>query len=225
MVTDPTGTVRRTAVTDGAGSFRIRDLAPGQYELVASLPGFATILNQVALVPGENAQLRLPMRIGMLEEAIRVVCAAGGAVLTPDAQRIPGFDRANVDMRALRARARGFADAARRAVFPIVEAQSVPVRVGGQIKAPQKTFNVNPVCPRLLLPSMAVAVNLEATIGTDGFVKDVRFLAPGPGSEQPQPEFVESATEAVRQWRFTPTLLNNVPVPVLMSVRVDYRRM
>jgi protein TonB len=31
-----------------------------------------------------------------------------------------------------------------------------------------------------------------------------------------------SASDAVRQWRFTPTLLNGVPVQVIMTVTVTF---
>jgi protein TonB len=31
-----------------------------------------------------------------------------------------------------------------------------------------------------------------------------------------------SALDAVRQWTFTPTLLNGVPVPVIMTVTVQF---
>jgi protein TonB len=31
-----------------------------------------------------------------------------------------------------------------------------------------------------------------------------------------------AAVEAVRRWRYTPTLLNGVPVPVLMTIRVQF---
>ena len=30
------------------------------------------------------------------------------------------------------------------------------------------------------------------------------------------------ALDAVKQWEFTPTLLNNVPVPVIMTVTVQF---
>ena len=33
----------------------------------------------------------------------------------------------------------------------------------------------------------------------------------------------ESALAAVRQWVYTPTLLNGVPVPVIMTVTVNFR--
>ena len=32
----------------------------------------------------------------------------------------------------------------------------------------------------------------------------------------------QAATDAVRQWEYTPTLLNGVPVPVIMTVTVTF---
>jgi protein TonB len=32
----------------------------------------------------------------------------------------------------------------------------------------------------------------------------------------------DAATEAVRQWRFTPTILNDEPIPVVMTVTVTF---
>ena len=33
----------------------------------------------------------------------------------------------------------------------------------------------------------------------------------------------EAALTAVRQWKFTPTLLNGVPVPIVMTVTVNFK--
>ncbi len=53
-------------------------------------------------------------------------------------------------------------------------------------------------------------VILEALIGEDGSVRDAKVL-------RSVPLLDASALEAVRQWRFTPTLLNGVPVQVIMT--------
>jgi protein TonB len=37
-----------------------------------------------------------------------------------------------------------------------------------------------------------------------------------------EPLLDAAALEAVRRWRYTPTLLNNVPVPVLLTVTVRF---
>jgi protein TonB len=33
----------------------------------------------------------------------------------------------------------------------------------------------------------------------------------------------DAAVNAVREWRYSPTLLNGVPVPVIMTVTVNFR--
>ena len=60
-------------------------------------------------------------------------------------------------------------------------------------------------------------VPLEALIGLDGTVTSVRVL-----SAQVHPDFAIAAVDAVRQWRFSPTLLNGVPVEVVMTVSVRF---
>ena len=93
-----------------------------------------------------------------------------------------------------------------------------PIRVGGNIKAPMKLVNVNPTYP----DSMRVAgrgglVPLDAVISTDGSVVFARVL-----SANVHPDFAAAALDAVRQWKFSPTLLNGKPVEVVMSVTVNF---
>jgi TonB family protein len=93
-----------------------------------------------------------------------------------------------------------------------------PVRVGGNIRAPRKVRDVRPVYP----PAMREAgrtgvVPIEAIIGHDGTVSSVRVL-----SAQVHPDFAIAAVDAVRQWRFTPTLLNGVAVDVVMTVTIRF---
>jgi protein TonB len=94
----------------------------------------------------------------------------------------------------------------------------IRVRVGGNIRAPRKTLDVRPVYPA----SMRAAgregqVPMEAVISADGSVSYVRVL-----SAQVHPDFAIAAVDAVRQWRFTPTLLNGQPVEVVMTVNVQF---
>ena len=48
-----------------------------------------------------------------------------------------------------------------------------------------------------------------------GQVTEVRVL-------RSVPLLDEAAIEAVKQWIYTPTLLNGVPVPVIMTVTVNF---
>jgi TonB family protein len=93
-----------------------------------------------------------------------------------------------------------------------------PVRVGGNVRAPTKQLDVRPVYP----PEMRDAgregvVPIDAIIGRDGSVTSVRVL-----SAQVHPAFAIAAVDAVRQWRFRPTLLNGIPVDVVMTVSVRF---
>jgi protein TonB len=93
---------------------------------------------------------------------------------------------------------------------------AAPVRVGGNIKPPQKTRDVRPVYPPIAQSARVQGiVIIEATIGPDGAVKDAKVL-------RSIPLLDAAALDAVRQWVFTPTLLNGVPVPVIMTVTVQF---
>ena len=91
-----------------------------------------------------------------------------------------------------------------------------PVRVGGAIKQPTKLKNVPPVYPPIAQSARVQGVVIiEATIGADGKVKDAKVLRSIPLLDQ-------AALDAVKQWQFTPTLLNGVPVSVIMTVTVNF---
>ena len=92
------------------------------------------------------------------------------------------------------------------------------VRVGGNIRVPRKTLDVRPVYPASMREAGREGqVPIEAVIAADGSVSSVRVT-----SAQVHPDFAIAAVDAVRQWRFTPTLLNGQPVEVVMTVSVTF---
>ena len=91
-----------------------------------------------------------------------------------------------------------------------------PVRVGGQVKAPTQIKKVQPVYPaEAQAAKVQGIVIMEATIGVDGRVTDARVLRSVPLLDQ-------AAVDAVRQWEYTPTLLNGTAVPIIMTVTVTF---
>lgn len=91
------------------------------------------------------------------------------------------------------------------------------LRVGGNIRPPQKVSDMTPAYPAIARAARVEGVViLEAVIGEDGSVSDVRVL-------RSIPLLDAAAMEAVRQWRFTPTLLNGEPVPVVMTITVAFK--
>jgi protein TonB len=92
-----------------------------------------------------------------------------------------------------------------------------PVRVGGDVREPRKVVDVAAVYPPLALKAqLEGVVIIEATIGPNGHVQDATVL-------RSVPVLDAAALEAVRQWVYTPTLLNGVPTPIIMTVTVTFR--
>jgi protein TonB len=58
-------------------------------------------------------------------------------------------------------------------------------------------------------------VELRATIATDGSIQSLQVVSG-------DPLFYQSALEAVRQWRYRPTVLNGEPVEIDTFVTVIY---
>jgi TonB family protein len=91
-----------------------------------------------------------------------------------------------------------------------------PLRVGGQIKEPKKLQHVDPVYPEVAKQARVQGVViLECTISPAGKVSEVKVLRGIPLLDL-------AAVEAVRQWVYTPTLMNGVPSPVIMTVTVGF---
>ena len=89
--------------------------------------------------------------------------------------------------------------------------------MGGNISPPTKVTDVPPVYPPVAQAArVSGVVILEAVIGPGGNVTDVKIL-------RSVPLLDDAAVEAVRQWIYTPTLLNGVPVPVIMTVTVNFQ--
>ena len=90
---------------------------------------------------------------------------------------------------------------------------------GGYIEPPMKIRDAHPYYPSSLRGVWTEGtVNVRARIGVDGYVADVNIVGDA------QPDLALSAMAAVREWRYTETLLNCVPVEVTMYVTVNFAR-
>jgi protein TonB len=93
---------------------------------------------------------------------------------------------------------------------------SAPLRVGGSISEPRKIMDVKPVYPQAAMDAkIQGVVILEVVIDANGAVRDAKVLRPVAMLDQ-------AALDAVKQWRFTPTLLNGAPQEVIMTVTVNF---
>ena len=104
------------------------------------------------------------------------------------------------------------------AAFPsvLLAQPAAPVRVGGALREPKKVKNVPPVYPEVAKTAgLEAVIILESTIDERGDVVDIKPL-------RDVPPLTRAAVDAVKQWQYEPTLLNGVPVAVVMSVTVNF---
>jgi TonB family protein len=76
---------------------------------------------------------------------------------------------------------------------------------------------VDPVYPKeAQKKGVRGVVQMVATIGTDGHVRDVMVV------KSPNPALTVAAVEAVRQWVYKPTLVNGIPVENETHISISF---
>ena len=91
------------------------------------------------------------------------------------------------------------------------------IRVGGIVSAAKLIYQPKPEYPQLArMARIEGAVELEAVIGKDGTIEELKVL-------RGHPLLVKAALNAVRQWRYQPTLLNGEPIEVVTEVTVTFK--
>lgn len=92
----------------------------------------------------------------------------------------------------------------------------MPLRVGGNIAPPAKIHHVAPEYPPIAKAAgVQGVVVLDVVVDTAGAVRDGRILRSIPLLDQ-------AALDAVKQWRFQPTLVNGQAMPISLTVTIDF---
>ena len=100
----------------------------------------------------------------------------------------------------------------------VVHTASKPqmVHLSSSIVAAKALYQPKPVYPRLaIMAHVQGTVVLQAILGKDGTVQDLKVMS-GP------PLLIAAAVDAVKTWRYQPTLLNSEPVDVLTEIDVIF---
>lgn len=96
------------------------------------------------------------------------------------------------------------------------EMPTTRLRVGGNVLAARAINKVPPVYPtEARRQHISGTVRLHAIIAKDGTVKNVEVLSG-------HPSLVDAAMDAVRQWRYSPTMLEGEPVEVDTTIDVTF---
>lgn len=90
------------------------------------------------------------------------------------------------------------------------------IRVGGQVQQAKLLAQPKPIYPPLAKQArIQGTVRLEAVISKEGRIDQLRVVSG-------HPLLVQSALDAVRQWRYHPTILNTDPVEVATTIDVNF---
>jgi len=104
---------------------------------------------------------------------------------------------------------------------PVIEpppppSKKPPMKMGGDVLQSKLVKKIVPEYPPLAKQArVSGSVVLQVNVDEDGNVVDIRVLSGHPLLE-------EAAVGAVRQWKYSPTLLNGEPVPVVATVTVVF---
>jgi protein TonB len=100
---------------------------------------------------------------------------------------------------------------------PLPPAPKEPVRIGGAIQSPALVKRVEPIYPDIaVMAKVGGTVILEAIVNDRGKVESVRVLRSVRFLDQ-------SAIEAVRQWEYSPLVLNGIPTRFILTVTLRFR--
>lgn len=101
-------------------------------------------------------------------------------------------------------------------VAPPKPKQTGPLRVGGNVQAAKLINRITPIYPPLARQTrISGTVRLHAIISKDGTIQQLEVVSGHPLLQQ-------AALDAVRQWRYQPTLLNGEPVEVDTTIDVIF---
>jgi TonB family protein len=95
-------------------------------------------------------------------------------------------------------------------------APTVPLRVGGAIPSPSKIKDVRPDYPTAALYARVQGmVIIEVTLGADGKVAQTKIL-------RSIPLLDGAAEDAVKQWQYSPTVVDGKAVPVVLTATLNF---
>jgi len=186
--------------SDRTGHFEFVGLPPGAYSLEAILPGFS-VLRGTLDVTGRDVQRDVTLKVGELTETISVWPAR------------PGTSAPAASSAVRRSAPDKFA-----AMKTCSESASAAGTMGGNLRQPTKLVDKKPLYPAALADAgIGGVLEFQARIGSDGTVTDLQTVSSA------NPDLELAAGNAIRQWEFTPTLLNCVAVEVPMKISVTFR--
>jgi TonB family protein len=208
-LTDTATGLASLTTTDNTGSYQFQNITPGTYSLTVKTPGFKaeTWTNiHVALGEAHNAG-RMRLQAGAIYQSVTVTGSNAAPQITiPPAAPEPFITTLNAVKKVAR-------------MQPQPPARpGDPIRVGGNIQASKIISQTKPVYPQdAFQQNSGGTVKIEAVVTKEGALSGVNVI------NSPDPRLTQAALDAVKQWRYEPTLLNGEPIEVLTTIDVIYQ--
>jgi len=102
-------------------------------------------------------------------------------------------------------------------IAPPTGKSSAPVRVGGRVRRPKAIMQVPPEYPVLAKHARIQGqVLIDAVLDEQGNVVDMQIVSG-------HPLLYQAALDALKQWKYEPTYLNDEPVAVKMTVTITFQ--
>ena len=183
--------------TDASGRFVFDQVPEGSYMLTVNREGYSGFFYSAMEVRGDSAS------------RMRIQMQPAGEIKQPPAPPPPSPPPPPV------ARAEGTAEVPANMNPPPMPQR---INVGGSVQAVRITTKVAPVYPAdCKAAGIEGKVILDVVIGKDGVVQSVERV-----NKLVDDRLADAAIEAVKQWRYQPTLLNGQPVEVKTTVDVNF---
>lgn len=153
----------------------------------------------------------IPKEVAMLKESSDEGADIGAGVVGGVPGGVPGGQAGGV--------IGGIISGAPKAYIPAAPppVQRAPIRVGGRVMAPRVIAAPDPIYPPLAKQARIQGdVQIDAVIDINGNVVEMNVM-------NGHPLLIPSALDALRRWKYQPTILNDEPVPVQLIVTIRFR--
>ena len=192
---DPKVKYHEIAYTNDAGEFSFDNVPDSGYDVSAAKAGFARLEQKgIRYESAKSGRLDMTLSLGIIQENVQVIGAFETDLMK---QKL---------------------EAELKAKSINVNGEPARLQIGGHVQAAKLEYKVTPPYPPgAKADRVQGTVLMAAVIGVDGSVMSLTQV-----NKQIDQRLVDVAMDAVKQWRYQPTLLNGNPVEIVTQIEVNF---
>jgi len=206
-LTDTDTGATASTTSDNTGRYWFRNIDVGTYSVMLNVRGFKRLTQTgIAVAAGDAHNTgTMFLALGTVAESLSVVGSRSAVAATTLPNDALPLRVANSNYTAV---------IGRRAIRM---ASAGPARIGGDVQAALLVNQIKPDYPtNLQQQGVAGTVKINAVISKEGMLTGLQVVS------SPDPGLTQAALDAVSQWRYQPTMLNDQPVETVTTVDVNF---